>query len=551
MHRAKKRRSLRNETALEKLLSSKEELETHKIELEMQNRSLRESQELLEESRSRYTELYDFAPIAYFTFDLNGRVRDLNLTAAKLLGRTRLGLIGKPFRSLVELKSEIAFFEHLRKSVRSDVVTMGELEFKTSKTSYVMQVTSAPFVLEDGSKIGCRSAFSDITARIQAEQRLRHAVQTRENFLAVVSHDLRNPLTSILLNSEMLLRSVPLQERRTMGRKSLENIHRSSKRMERMLSDLLDLSSMEAGHLSLQRGMHDVGKLIRTVREIQEVIANEKGIRLEISETEPLEAYVDRDRALQVLMNLVGNAMKFTPRGGAISIHARRQGENVLIQVTDTGRGIDPDQIEHVFLPYWTAGGGKKRGTGLGLAIARGIVAGHGGEIWVESRTGVGSTFSFTLPICPAGAYIDIKPESDPLQVEPAPPSCNSSGLRKTIMIAEDEESVRESLKEILERQGYQVCTASNGLEALGYLRDPNSGQTHLILMDLRMPEMDGWAFIRERNRDPVLSRIPVVVVSSQPNVALTVKSLNVAECISKPIELEYLFRTIERHLMQ
>ncbi len=229
-------------------------------------------------------------------------------------------------------------------------------------------------------------------------RRAQEAVRVRNEAMGVVSHDLRNPLNAILMSAIMLLDAS--EERRARNVKGLEVIREAAEQMSTMLTDLLDTSSIEAGHFSVSPMHYEIAPLLARVRDLLEPIARSKSIRLDSDLGEGLStAWIDSDQVLRVFSNLVGNAIKFTPDGGEIHLRAERAGDYVRFSVRDTGPGIPREQMEHVFNRYWQARASDRRGTGLGLAIAKGIVEAHGGRIWAESVPGRGATFFFTVPI--------------------------------------------------------------------------------------------------------------------------------------------------------
>jgi|GEM_PF-1182492 len=224
------------------------------------------------------------------------------------------------------------------------------------------------------------------------------AVQAREEVLAVVSHDLRNPLSTIQMAASMLHDSN--QERRSDNLKWMEVIRRALGGMERMIEDLLDLSSIDAGHFSIAPEEHDVSSMIAGVCETFQPLAEQASVNLQCeADPELSTVWIDSHRIQRVFSNLLGNALKFTPEGGSIVLRARQKDEQVCFSVEDSGPGIPAEQLPHVFNRYWQARKGDRRGAGLGLAIARGIVEQHGGGIWVESEPGEGAVFYFTIPI--------------------------------------------------------------------------------------------------------------------------------------------------------
>jgi PAS domain S-box-containing protein len=227
------------------------------------------------------------------------------------------------------------------------------------------------------------------------------AIQARDDVLAVVSHDLGNPLSAIRIGTTLLLSNVPKEERETGAWKHIVGIRNSAEQMERLIKDLLEVKRIEAGQLSIERDRVDTRFLIDEAIELLTPIAEGKGVSIKsgVNGSVP-QVYADRERLLQAFSNLVGNAVKFTPHGGEVQIAAEQRGDDVVFSVNDTGIGISPEDAQHVFDRYWQAQGRKKgrQGIGLGLVIVRGIVEAHGGRIWLESELGKGSRFYFNIP---------------------------------------------------------------------------------------------------------------------------------------------------------
>lgn len=229
-------------------------------------------------------------------------------------------------------------------------------------------------------------------ARLDAED----AIKLREEMLAVVSHDLRNPLSSIMITAKLLDKSEQLDVK-----KHAERILRVSQRMNRMIEDLLDLAYIEGGKLKLEKGCCDAAGLVRDCAEMMRPVAAQKQVTLSVAASfEPVQVTCDRERVAQVFSNLVGNSVKFTPDGGEIVIGASQHGDQVVFTISDTGPGIAAAHAPHVFDRFWQGHHPHSTGgVGLGLTIAKGIVEAHGGHIWLSSSEGEGASFSFSLPI--------------------------------------------------------------------------------------------------------------------------------------------------------
>jgi two-component system, sensor histidine kinase and response regulator len=241
-------------------------------------------------------------------------------------------------------------------------------------------------------------------ARAEAEQNVRRmellkqkaeaATRVRDDVLATVSHDLKNPLGTIFTSSTLLL---DMEMSPDAVRRQLEIIRRTAQRMDRLIQDLLDVSRLEAGHFSLELQAESAGSLMAEAHELLASMAQAKdiGVTMRVSHDDVL-VNADRNRVLQVFSNLIGNAVKFTEEGGRITLTAGVDGDYMRFSVIDTGTGISAEDLPHIFDRFWH--GAEGGGSGLGLAIARGIVEAHGGSITATS-SGAGSTFSFTLPL--------------------------------------------------------------------------------------------------------------------------------------------------------
>jgi len=245
--------------------------------------------------------------------------------------------------------------------------------------------------------IGTRSALALASSELyEAAQRAVHA---REEILALVAHDLRNPLNAINLNMQQLARTRLEGAAADDVRATATAVKQSVKRMNRLIEDLLSTATIESGHLSIAREPHEVRALVHDAVEMMAPLAREHGLHVVAHATDDATIVeCDRNRLLEVFSNLVGNAIKFTPAGGEIRIRARVDGDDALFAVEDTGPGIDAELLPRVFDRYWQGKRAHRAGAGLGLYIVKGIVEAHGGRVWAESRLGVGTSFFFTIP---------------------------------------------------------------------------------------------------------------------------------------------------------
>jgi signal transduction histidine kinase len=258
------------------------------------------------------------------------------------------------------------------------------------------------------TELAARASLAIDNARLYEESQL--AVRAREEVLAIVSHDLRNPLNAVTLGSSLLLTSKTLSDA---DREEIETIRISANRMNRLIADLLDVTRLEGGkQLPIEAERLDVQELIDESEELFRAQAAVASVTIEYPDVEGVPAvFADRHRVMQVLSNLIGNSLKFTPPGGTISVLAVETAGEVLFTVSDTGPGIPPENLQDIFSPYWQAKRTERMGAGLGLPIARGIIEAHGGRIWAESEPGAGSRFHFTLPVDRGQSEAVRKPE--------------------------------------------------------------------------------------------------------------------------------------------
>lgn len=266
---------------------------------------------------------------------------------------------------------------------------------------------AVPVLDKDGVSIKWYGTATDIDdhknnehERLRLYDQAQQAIKSRDELLATVSHDLRNPLSTIAMVASLMLVAPAHDEASKRLRRHAEKLDRAVKRMEHLIRDLQDLASIENGHLSLSPNPTPLVTILTDAIEAHSQAAQAKGIKLQGDTTDcGIWVACDRERILQVLANLVGNAIKFTPEGGTVELRYFRRPSDVCLSVADTGPGIAAEDKPRVFERFWQGKSIARTGSGLGLAISKGIMDRHGGELWVESELGRGATFSFTLPL--------------------------------------------------------------------------------------------------------------------------------------------------------
>jgi signal transduction histidine kinase len=359
------------------------------------------------------------------------------------------------------------------------------------------------------------------------------AIRSRDAVMGVVSHDLRNPLSSIQMCTELFATDDPQLT------KPVSIIKRSVDVMTRLISDLRDVGSIEAGHLSIQIAAEDARALARDAIDGVRDMAAAKRVRLEArlpADELPLDC--DRVRILQVLTNLLSNAIKFTPQGGSVTISlAKASPGHARFSVEDTGTGIPEGDLPHVFDRYWQAKATAHLGTGLGLAIAKGVVEAHSGTLSVDSRVGHGTTFAFALPT----TQLSRRDGSNETNARPIVAA--KTGAR--VLIVDDEANALAALASLLEDEGFVVETAPDGLRALPKVR---AFVPEILIVDVEMPGLKGPDLVGKVRED--FPAIPVILMTGHGDrdIATAQQELR-ARYIGKPIEIDELVSLIHREL--
>jgi PAS domain S-box-containing protein len=364
-----------------------------------------------------------------------------------------------------------------------------------------MTGTARPLRHADGSPAGAVLTSRDETERLALEERVRRESERnqrlyeraqelhhiKDEFLATVSHELRTPLQAIL-GWARVLREPSLEGDDDRRRRGLETIERNARLQAQLIDDILDVSRMVAGKLTIEWGEVDLAPVLRAVVDGLQPAATAKGLRLELTAEEGPPVPGDAERLHQVFWNVVGNAVKFTPEGGRIAIRAGRQGSEVVVRVEDTGVGIDASFLPHAFDRFRQFDSSTTRthgGLGLGLAIVRHLVEMHGGTVQAESGgRDQGAVFTIRLRARRVAAA--------PSLARDAPkPSTSLDGLR--VLVVDDERDTRDLLATALERRGAVVHTAASAAQAIGLLR---RGVCDVLVSDIGMPDQDGYDLI-------------------------------------------------------
>ncbi len=372
------------------------------------------------------------------------------------------------------------------------------------------------------------------TARDQAEE----ANRTKSAFLANMSHELRTPMNAIIGYSEMLL-----EECEDLGRENfipdLQKIRNAGKHLLALINDILDLSKIEAGKMTIFVEEFSISEMLGEVVATIQPLVEKKSNRLEVKAAPDLgRMRADLTKVRQTLFNLLSNASKFT-ENGLITITAERVADRISIRVSDTGIGMTPDQLAKLFQAFTQADESTTRkfgGTGLGLVISRRFCRLMGGDVTVESEFGAGSTFIIDLP-----AIVPEQVREAPTPA-PTPPPTHTEGA---ILVIDDDPDASELLRRTLEKGGYRVLVASSGMEGLVLA---TKYRPSAITLDVMLPGMDGWSVLSALKSDPDTADIPVVMVTLLQDRQMGF-ALGASDFLSKPVDPDHLRRILARHV--
>jgi len=406
----------------------------------------------------------------------------------------------------------------------------------------------------------------------ESNQKLMELDQIKSRFFANISHELRTPLTLLLAPLEALLQRFGL-DAETID--LLATMHSNGMRLLKLINDLLDLVRLESGRMEIKREPVAILEFVKGLASSARQVANDKRLRLETF-VDPELGFVlaDRDKLEKIVLNLVFNALKFTPTGGRVELRAEKQGEEFVLAVIDTGMGISEKNLPHVFDRFWQADGSSKRkyqGVGIGLALVKELVEIQGGKVTVQSQEGKGTTFTVRLPYQPGSAApkpdaeetpemapmsnggtvtsegwlanlyrrAELFPALTPVQDSVRPIETGRNGSLPTILIADDEPDMLRFLKSQL-GSGYRVLEAVDGQQAI---EKASQFLPDIILLDMMMPEKDGLQACREIRQHTPTQSIPVVLLTARADeeTKLAALSAGASDFLTKPFSITEL----------
>lgn len=412
------------------------------------------------------------------------------------------------------------------------------------------------------------------TAAQEARAVAEAADRTKSAFLASVSHELRTPLTSVLgfakiikKRLEVIIPAVSDDDRKV--QRAIEQVGTNvdiiiseGERLTALINDVLDLAKIESGKIEWNMQPFSIQEIIERSVTATSALFAARSVELVVDVEADLPTIIgDQDRLIQVVINLISNAAKFTNQG-TVTCRARRMEDKILVSVIDTGIGIAPDDHKKVFEQFVQVGDtltDKPQGTGLGLSISKQIVEHHGGRIWVESELSQGSNFSFTLPIAaPTGVeakvedearvqVIDLRAILEPLRMHVAAATPGVSSAHKTILVVDDDQNIRRLLRQELEAEKYLVQEAADGREALEQVKGQ---RPDLITLDVMMPGLSGFEVAAMLRASPETMGIPIIIVSVTEDRERGYR-LGVDRYFTKPLDTKVLLREVGQLLEQ
>jgi PAS domain S-box-containing protein len=446
----------------------------------------KEAAEDIEDSTRQLDQIFKSVGDGMFAVDKNMKMVRVNDAFLDMLGASRKDLkekschevMGKELCNVNREIVESVFGGEER--VERDVTVISEGGIRIP---CILTATSLKDA--DGNVIGVIETVKDITERKSAEKTLLENIRLKTNFTSMVSHELRTPLTAIKEGIGIVLdgSAGDINEDQ---KDFLDTAKRNVDRLARLINDVLDFTKFKGGKMKLKMSEEDISMSIREVVKSQGPVAKEKGLYLKAEVGPDLpKLRFDPDKMIQVLINLVQNAIKFTKKGG-ITIIAEVENDNVRVSVNDTGIGIKSVDLSKAFQEFRQLGDvttGEGGGSGLGLSISKEIIDQHGGRIWAESAYGKGSQFKFTLPI----------------------------KRKYKILLVDDDEMFLTAYSKLLTKSGYEAFKAKTGMEGIDKVRKK---RPDLIVLDMRLPDINGYEIIGRLRSEKEVSNIPVLAVS-------------------------------------
>jgi PAS domain S-box-containing protein len=520
---------------------------------------------------ARLAAIVESSDDAIISTDLDGTIRSWNRGAEQLYGYTADEAIGRPVVTILppaRADEEVAILERVRRGGR--VLPYDTVRLCKGGVEVPVSVSVSPVLDESGGVIGASKIARDISERQRTGQELKqaaaerqrlldseraareeaeHASRMKDEFLATLSHELRTPLNAIL-GWAQILRTVRADPEELA--EGLETIERNARAQTRIIDDLLDMSRIISGKVRLDVQPLDLSSVVVAALDTVRPAADAKGIRvIPVLDGHAGGVSGDAGRLQQVFWNLLFNAIKFTPRGGRVQVVLQRAGPHVEVSITDTGEGISPEFLPHVFDRFRQSDASTTRrhgGLGLGLALVKQLVELHGGRVRATSPgPGKGATFVVELPVAAVNPPRPAPESGPPTHAggapAPAGPCASLRGVR--VLVVEDEPDARALLRRVLRDCDADVTTAASAAEALELLRE---SRPHVLVSDIGMPGEDGYELIRKlREMGNGFAELPAVALTAYARSEDRERALRAGfqVHVPKPVEPAELVTTV------
>jgi len=484
---------------------------------------------------------------------LTGIIQSWNDGAARIFGYSADEVIGQQIKILLpedRLNEEVLIIERIRRGER--VEHFETIRRRKDGSLIDVSLTISPIKSDDGRVIGASKIARDITEwkRVEAEREelldrehqaraeAEKANRLKDEFLAMLSHELRNPLNAVVGYAEILLRDNETRQNELVVR-AADTIRRNALAQSRLVSDLLDLSRLQMDKLSLDRQSVSLTMILTDAIETVRGDADAKRITLDVNvEGDTLIVEGDPIRLGQIAWNLLNNAVKFTPANGRVSISVKRVANSAEFVVADSGQGIDPEFLPHVFEIFRQADASsvrKQGGLGIGLALVKELAELHGGHVRVDSKgAGQGATFTVAIPLH----------NSEVAAASAEVPTAHGGLEGKSILVVDDSQDTTEMLTRLLTLEGAHVETAHNGTEAL---QAAAGHRFHLIISDISMPEIDGYQLLKKIRALTTGKDLPALALTGygRSSDITRAHAEGFADHLTKPLDIDRLLRTV------
>lgn len=526
------------------------ELRVYQVELEMQNEELRQAQLELEASRARYFNLFNLAPVGYVALTDKGIIQEANLTLGNLLGLERDRLIGGHFTRFIYKDDQELYYLQFKELKQEEDPQSLELRM-VDQEGHSFWVCLEMTVSREYDSSVYRMALWDITKRKEAEtalkesegryrtltEELQDSDRRKDEFIGLLSHEIRNPLSSITMGLALLERVDPAGEKAGQTR---EVMKRQARQLALIIDDLLDVTRLKQNKITLKKERVDVKEVVRKVLESYESMLLRKEIRLE-TELSPHPLYVEGDsaRLTQVLGNLIHNALKFSRKGDRVRVSLCRKDSHGVIRITDTGLGIRPNIQPYLFEPFTQAGTSLHHGDGglgLGLALVKGLTELHGGSVAAYSEgLEKGSEFTVKLPLALKERDAEAFRGHEEIELIP-----------KRVLVIEDLADNAEMIKSLLEQEGCEVTLAMDGREGIARAK---AIIPEVILCDIGLPDMDGYRVVKTLKTLPELKDVFLISLTgyARPQDLKEARDAGFHLQLSKPVDLPTLKKALNQ----